>query len=789
MVSNVQPITGFNNGLIRFVNTLGGADELDTPNTRVDAAERDDLLFNDAVATVADNPATTTVTEGVGTAGYQCRFDPRDEKNADGTLVAPVAGDGNVADTDQAGQLAACGAQGDGTTYEILGNNLITVDSEKPVLSSATTGKGWNPATEMTKTQKNSIQLAFADAGADDDSGAPGSGLDSASVTVGAFSVTGHTVVAAQRVRSWVFLTLADDLGSTERPDVRVSSGAITDRAGNAADGKTVKASDGLGPNLSLSKSADLSNDKVTVTITTDEQLGDSPLVWVTKAGDRDGAAKIKANGKAPMARGETLEDDVIEVPASDIRQTGSLVFSYTMNATGANDGEYSVFVRAEDAGGNTSTKGDAASSSTAKAFSFEIDNRLNGSEPPVVTVADKDTVTEDGSTLEAEAVDPLIVTVDFSNEGLARGKEYHRDGYRTVELTSAKLKVSFADGTSETTTFNLTTDVTTPDNVKFTIPVLNPQIGTYELTLQAEDSAGNVRTDSAGTTPQDLKATWKVISPRPVNVELAPGWNLVSLPFQPANPAINSVIPSTHPADIVMTFDNASQVWLVSRRDAETGQFVGDINVMTASTAYFIRTENFSPIRMLRPPLATAAAAPPPPPAITVVEGWNLVPVVSNEIPTPSTIAADVYFGTLGNDGWLKALTFDTLVRTWVSVTPGSSVTLADGDRNPCTGMPIDAEKVAAGTEPCQIGQYDEKSTGTGDYREGDKLPAAPETGTDPYADLRDGEGNANADIDGARDGFIGEFDGNDRVTIGTPVTVGKGYWLYSTIDGVIIP
>ncbi|MDE2803126.1 MAG: hypothetical protein OXK21_09615, partial [Chloroflexota bacterium] len=286
----------------------------------------------------------------------------------------------------------------------------------------------------------------------------------------------------------------------------------------------------------------------------------------------------------------------------------------------------------------------------------------------------------------------------------------------------------------------------------------------------------------------------WKVISPRPVNVELAPGWNLISLPFQPGNPAINSVIPANHPADIVMTFDNTGQVWMVSRRDAETGRFIGDIPVLSASTAYFVRTDNFQPISVLRPPLATAAAAPPPPPAITVVEGWNLVPVVSNEIPTPDAIVADVYFGTLGSGseaGWLKALTFDTLVRTWISVTPGSSVTLGPGDTNPCTDMPIDPVKVAAGTEPCQIGQYDEKSTGTGDYLEGEELPAAPTAAdaTDPFDGKRDADGNADEDIDGARDGFIGRFDVNDRVTIGTPVTVGKGYWLYSTIDGVVIP
>ena len=118
--------------------------------------------------------------------------------------------------------------------------------------------------------------------------------------------------------------------------------------------------------------------------------------------------------------------------------------------------------------------------------------------------------------------------------------------------------------------------------------------------------------------------------------IELQPGWNMISLPFQPGNPAINSVIPSTHPADIVMTFDGPTQTWLVSRRDAETGLFTGDIAVMTASTAYFVRTTNFQALSILRPPIATNAAPPPQIPALAVVKGWNLIPIVSNASPLP---------------------------------------------------------------------------------------------------------------------------------------------------------
>ena len=225
------------------------------------------------------------------------------------------------------------------------------------------------------------------------------------------------------------------------------------------------------------------------------------------------------------------------------------------------------------------------------------------------------------------------------------------------------------------------------------------------------------------------------------------------------------------------MTYDNASQVWLVSRRDAETGLFVGDIPVMTASTAYFIRTENFQALRMLRPPIATAAAAPPPPPAITVVKGWNLVPIVSNDIPTPKAIAADDYFGTLGGGsdaGWLKALTFDTLVRTWTSVTPGETLVLGVGDTNPCTNAAPVAADVKDGSEPCQVGAYSERS------RDNDVAAAGADTPGDTSDDVEESDGG---------DGFEDTFDSADKVTVRVPVSVGKGYWLYATADGVIIP
>ena len=359
--------------------------------------------------------------------------------------------------------------------------------------------------------------------------------------------------------------------------------------------------------------------------------------------------------------------------------QTEALAYTYKVVATTVNPtapiaakgGKYNVYVEGvdtQDAGTNKSKVGSSSGANNVGAFTFQLDTELNGGVDPMVKVGESVAVDADGDVPKVEAIDNLIVTVDFAGES----GEYPGDSYRTVDLTLAELTISFKDGQSEKTTFNLTTDVNSPDNIQFTIALLNPKVGSYSLKVQATDSAGN----ASGTSGHVSK--WNVVSAKPVPIKLQPGWNMISLPFQPGNPAINSVIPSTHPADIVMTFDGPTQTWLVSRRDAESGLFTGDIAVMTASTAYFVRTTNFQELSILRPPIATNAAPPPQIPALAVVKGWNLIPIVSNASPLPDAIPADEYFGTLansGNAGWLKAITFNTLARTWEDVTPGETV------------------------------------------------------------------------------------------------------------------
>ena len=536
----------------------------------------------------------------------------------------------------------------------------------------------------------------------------------------------------------------------------------------SAAQGLT-RPPTGWGRVLSLSEDADLSNSKVTLTISTDEQLGVIPSVTLSRVINSDGGVA----GPTAMVcdATETPANDLAAVPAAgcgsldvaddtgtsevnegrtysaadDPRrpssqpnplQAAALSFSYAantnvVNPTGETGGKYNVYVVGEDTNDplNQGKVGHSNDANNSAAFTFQLDTVLNDGVAPVVTVSDAEGTADSSDAPDVEAISPMIVTVDWAGEG----SEYSGDSYRTVTLTSASLKVTFADGSSEDRTFDLATEVSTQNSIKYTIPLLNPTVGSYTLTVQGMDSAGNVRIDGTGTTVQSMSATWNVVAAKPVDVALKPGWNLISLPFQPSNPAINSVIPADHPIGLVMTYDSVQGVWLFSRRDAETGLFTGDVAAMTATSAYFVNTDSFEALKLFRPPIATAVAAPAQPPAIQVVAGWNLVPVASTAVPTPKGQDADTYFGTLGAS-WLRALAWDPLGRTWIAVS---------------------RDQVAHTFEATPTDDYIDRCGTTHDH-------VAPATG--------------------AGGGVV-------KTAVGAQVCVGEGLWLWVTEDGTLIP
>ena len=453
-----------------------------------------------------------------------------------------------------------------------------------------------------------------------------------------------------------------------------------------------IEAQEGSEFQLRVRKSADVSNDSVEIIISTDRQLREVPKVYVTRVIDEEGTAPVFTTNRS----GETVP---IDGPRGPVRHTGLNFYEYVHSSP--ESGLYSVYVEAEDINGSRTTAGSATSAAAAASITFELDKTFNGGEVPTFVwyrLSSFDVAADvTADVLEVEAYEWLSVTADFSREA----GEYLGDRHESITLTSARLEVEFRNGSKESTHLNLEHRAGTR-NLIHSVSLTTRRVGSYTLTVKARDAAGN------NSSKDGYVFRWNVVPIRPVIIDLAPGWNLISLPFRPGNPGINTIVPANNPADIVMTFDNESRVWMVSRRDPQTGLFSGDITWMTADRAYFVRTDSSQGLSLYRPPPCTLCH--PPPLTITVVGGWNLVPVVTNRIPhpPPTTIPADYYFGTLGDNSWLKALTFNTPDQTWESVSPGE--TLPDGDDED--------------TEP-------------------------------------------------------------DMATL----TVGKGYWLYATQDGVIIP
>ena len=170
--------------------------------------------------------------------------------------------------------------------------------------------------------------------------------------------------------------------------------------------------------------------------------------------------------------------------------------------------------------------------------------------------------------------------------------KEYYGDTHKTIELSGLDVDVDLADGSGASPEFTMSSS----DNIVYTLSISNPPVGDYTVSFKAADEAGNVSLTSGAAIAETIESEFVVKAAVPTELQLSPGWNLISLPFQPSNPGINSVLPATHPASLVMSYDNASGLWVVSRRDAETGMFTGDVRQMVATTAYFVFTDQPGP-------------------------------------------------------------------------------------------------------------------------------------------------------------------------------------------------
>lgn len=580
--------------------------------------------FVTGTVSTTDGTSPTTVLEDLGatfeTDGIQAGDAVRNLDDPGSATVAAL--DGTTPETKlTTGALGS--AWNAGELYAIDHDFTVEVDTTIPALLTAgdpddgllaATGDIFDADTETIDTDsdvRNSIRVGFNDT------------LNAATVGPDDFRVTVDGVVqtiAAAKVFSavpaHVFLTLDSDLAPdagrlTATTDAPVQEivvrmvGDVEDDAGNRAVVGEVNVLDGIGPGISIGvvatgSSRPIDDNQVIVTIDADEDLGSAPKVE---------AFALTGLGAACDGAGEG------ERTASKITDR-----KWTVTLTITGDCTYDIGVRAFDA--TDVNKVDSISLPAVFdrfADQFEIDSSIPDIDETV------DIIPADGDDL-VDFADPFFISVDWS----AESTEYEGDSHSAITITSATLD-------------DVAVELFTTDDIKFSLAVRGIALGEHTFSVTGEDAAGNERTETS---------TFTVIEPAPVSIVLKPGWNLISVPDQIADPSVGSVF--TDPTVTkIFTWDPV-RFWTASIRNPDTGELEGRLISITPQQGYWVFSDGFVTVDVQLVDRGPTT----PLPQYQLSAGFNLIGYTSIvRPPAGATVAA--YTGSLG-DAWSSAIRFD---------------------------------------------------------------------------------------------------------------------------------
>jgi hypothetical protein len=512
------------------------------------------------------------------------------------------------------------------------------IDFTAPDMSSATTGVWWDTAKTTTdkseatasKAKKNRIAANFNES------------LDGTTVSISDFTVTNGgadvSVIAADHyagLKTRVFLTLGSDLAADAKPTVKLSSTAsISDTAGNPLSTDTLTAADGIAPTI-------------TVTVDGANSVSKSTVV-VNFSADEDATVNNSSVVIKPMATVSTV-GGALGAVAPVLVSSRAWKTTYTPG----NPGVYNILVTATDLAGNAGTKGHATDPSNAAAILFSKDTAIAA--PTFSPAVNSD--------------DPgAFIVIDYAAEGTEYGLAANgafttvganvvttKDSNKTVTLSAAVL-----DGV------DILADINTEDNIKFLYKASGLALGTHKIQVKAEDQAGNKNAAY-------VDHSFKVVAVAQMTITLRPGWNLVSLPSDPADPAINSVISSTHPIDTVLSYDASAGAWKTSTRDATSDLMVGDLTSVDSSSALWIHTTTFQSLKVTpKAKIAQGAVLP----KIDLSAGWNLVPVIKLDLGAADSTATVYLAGT----SYTRAYKYDTLNSKFAAIAGGDTMAAGIG-------------------------------------------------------------------------------------------------------------
>ena len=461
-----------------------------------------------------------------------------------------------------------------------------------------------------------------------------------------------------------LFIELSTPIPPADQPVVTVTG--VSDSAGNSinTDANTEPANDGLGP-------------EVSVTISDGTGVGSDADGTGPGTLTRNAITIEVTSNEAGVPQLEFYQLDANDMPVSrdtkDAREisdaNGIFRYEYDFTPVRVNnivDGDVCVVVSTADDAGNPATRGvmDCASND---AIGFTVDT-----DGPDLDTADFQTPAG-GIATQTEYEQRPQVRIPFDEDVQADSVEVRIDG---DDVPSSRISSSSASAF----VYQPATDL---------------DFDTYRIEVRATDLAGNEGSFDAFNLVIEERGDFIV--------GLSAGWNLISFPSDPINPAVNSVF-SNDAVQTVSTFDAANfrNGDMQANRSAATGNFSGSLTSVRAGLAYWVFADNPTDLEVaLLGPSSASNAARPGLTVIPTIPGVNLVGVVDTSrsnantqgdiVGNPLTRRAADEMGVvtdqnvtiatyLGETDYSRVYEYDSTRRQFVLLNDGADIEIGTG-------------------------------------------------------------------------------------------------------------
>ena len=504
--------------------------------------------------------------------------------------------------------------------------------------------------------------------------------------------------------RARIYLQLAEPLDADETPTIQVLGGVFRDLAGNPNLVQQVQGSgvtDKIAPSVSITvtasgeatnRPATDEDGEFTIRVTSDEDLARFPLIWIATIGDTGDTADDDADADVAADlyveaqqryRPNELERNVwerkIQADDSNLPGSGSRLLAVLVNAEdeadnkGNSDGWTGANAEGQPQIGFTGTSQDGRDPNTTLDFKklddggylIEIDS--DDLDAPTVEIK------PDKGAKATESLTPYL-EITFTGErneyGISDGTRttpYYKadagedddpiktDSHEAIELT--KLEVDGEDRLS---------DVRSVDANKgqFILAFIEGlSLGKHTVVYAAKDDVGNeLAANSAGD--REGTYTFEVKARAGYEVDLRPGWNLISLPGTPTNPSVDATLNNLR-ANTVLSYQNGE--WLSAIR-GDDDEWQGTLEQIVGGYGYWVQTTSAETIKTVIPPTLPNQVLP----TVPITSGWNLVGVIDPEQRAEGTTSdPDRYFV---NVSWRVAYGFNTQGSRWEKILPAPS-------------------------------------------------------------------------------------------------------------------